>query len=37
MNLLILDLDGTLWDHEDASRLTPPYEFHGDYLIDSNG
>ncbi len=37
MKLLILDLDGTLWDHEDASRLTPPYEFHGDYLVDSTG
>ncbi|WP_258083714.1 magnesium-dependent phosphatase-1 [Thermococcus thermotolerans] len=37
MKLLVLDLDGTLWDHEDASRLTPPYEFHDDYLIDSNG
>ena len=37
MKLLVLDLDGTLWDHEDASRLTPPYEFHGDYLVDSTG
>lgn len=37
MRLLILDLDGTLWDHEDASRLTPPYEFHGDYLVDAYG
>ncbi len=37
MKLLILDLDGTLWDHEDASQLTPPYEFHGDYLVDSTG
>lgn len=37
MRLLILDLDGTLWDHEDASRLTPPYEFHSDYLVDAYG
>ncbi|NJE60593.1 magnesium-dependent phosphatase-1 [Thermococcus sp. 21S7] len=37
MKLLVLDLDGTLWDHEDASRLTPPYEFHDDYLVDSTG
>ncbi|NJE05287.1 magnesium-dependent phosphatase-1 [Thermococcus sp. M36] len=37
MKLLILDLDGTLWDHEDASRLIPPYEFHGDYLRDVHG
>ncbi|ASJ05260.1 magnesium-dependent phosphatase-1 [Thermococcus barossii] len=37
MKLLVLDLDGTLWDHEDASQLTPPYEFHDDYLVDSNG
>jgi magnesium-dependent phosphatase-1 len=37
MRLLVLDLDGTLWDHEDASQLTPPYEFHEDYLIDAYG
>ncbi|NJE04506.1 magnesium-dependent phosphatase-1 [Thermococcus sp. MV11] len=37
MILLVLDLDGTLWDHPDASRLSPPYEFHGDYLVDSTG
>ncbi len=37
MRLLILDLDGTLWDHEDASRLTPPYEFYDDYLVDAYG
>jgi len=37
MRLLVLDLDGTLWDHEDASRLVPPFEFHGDYLADANG
>lgn len=37
MRLLVLDLDGTLWDHEDASRLVPPYEFHGDYLTDAYG
>ena len=37
MRLLVLDLDGTLWDHGDASRLVPPYEFHGDYLSDAYG
>ncbi len=37
MRLLVLDLDGTLWDHEDASQLTPPYEFHGDSLTDAYG
>lgn len=37
MRLLVLDLDGTLWDHEDASRLKPPYRFSGDCLFDSRG
>ena len=37
MRLLVLDLDGTLWDHEDASRLTPPYELHGECILDANG
>ncbi len=37
MRLLVLDLDGTLWDHEDASRLVPPYEFHGDCVVDAFG
>jgi len=37
MRLLVLDLDGTLWDHEDASILDPPFEFRGDRLIDSTG
>ncbi|ASJ07753.1 magnesium-dependent phosphatase-1 [Thermococcus siculi] len=37
MRLLVLDLDGTLWDHEDASRLVSPYDFHNDYLVDSIG
>ena len=37
MRLLVLDLDGTLWDHEDASRLVPPYKFHGDCLTDAHG
>jgi magnesium-dependent phosphatase-1 len=37
MRLLVLDLDGTLWDHEDASQLAPPYEFYEDYLIDAYG
>ena len=37
MRLLVLDLDGMLWDHEDASRLVPPYEFHDDCLTDAHG
>ncbi len=37
MRLLVLDLDGTIWDHEDASRLDPPYEFHGGHLTDAHG
>lgn len=37
MKLLVLDLDGTLWDHENASQLKPPYCFYGDYLVDSAG
>jgi len=37
VKLLVLDLDGTLWDHEDASCLSPPYTFHGDHLIDARG
>jgi len=35
LKLLVLDLDGTLWDHEDASQLVPPYKFQGDMLIDA--
>ncbi|WP_456423358.1 magnesium-dependent phosphatase-1 [Thermococcus sp.] len=37
MRLLVLDLDGTLWNHGDASRLSPPYRFSGDCLFDSKG
>ncbi|NJD98389.1 magnesium-dependent phosphatase-1 [Thermococcus sp. LS1] len=37
MKLLVLDLDGTLWDHEDASLLMLPYEFYDDYLVDAYG
>jgi len=37
MRLLVFDLDGTLWDHWDASRLNPPYRFSGDCLFDSKG
>jgi predicted phosphatase len=37
MRLLVLDLDGTLGDHEDASRLVPSFEFHTDYLVDAYG
>ncbi|WP_457741569.1 magnesium-dependent phosphatase-1 [Thermococcus sp.] len=37
MRLLVLDLDGTLWDHEDASQLEPPYHFSDDCLTDSKG
>ncbi|ALM75060.1 magnesium-dependent phosphatase-1 [Thermococcus barophilus] len=37
MRLLILDLDGTLWDHEDASQLVPPFEVHDDTVIDAYG
>lgn len=37
MRLLVLDLDGTLWDHEDASRLVPPLERSGDCVRDPYG
>lgn len=37
MRLLVLDLDGTLWDHEDASRFSPPYCFSDDCLFDFKG
>lgn len=37
-DLIILDLDLTLWDHEDASSLTPPFERRGeDSAADSSG
>ncbi len=38
IKLLVLDLDGTLWDHLDASSLTPPYTRIGeDTVVDSQG
>lgn len=37
MKLLILDLDGTLWNHEDASQLVPPYKAEGNKVIDAYG
>ena len=37
MKLLVLDLDGTLWDHEDASRLVPPFRVYGDRVVDAYG
>lgn len=37
MKLLVLDLDGTLWDHEDASRLVPPLRVAGDKVVDAYG
>ncbi len=35
--LLFLDLDGTLWDHFDASVLKPPFCRDGFCLVDSCG
>ncbi|AIF70077.1 Magnesium-dependent phosphatase [Palaeococcus pacificus DY20341] len=37
MRLLVLDLDGTLWDHEDASRMVPPFEVYGNRVVDAYG
>ncbi|GAB6103022.1 magnesium-dependent phosphatase-1 [Thermococcus atlanticus] len=39
MKLLVLDLDGTLWDHEDASRLVPPFlvSSDGEGVVDAYG
>ncbi|HHI00761.1 MAG TPA: magnesium-dependent phosphatase-1 [Thermococcus litoralis] len=37
MKLLVLDLDGTLWDHQNASRLIPPFERKGNEIIDAYG
>ncbi len=38
IKLLVLDLDGTIWDHLDASSLTPPYTKIGeDIVVDSRG
>ncbi len=37
MKLLVLDLDGTLWDHKDASRLVPPLKVVGNKVIDAYG
>ncbi len=36
--LLAVDLDGTLWDHEDVSRMKPPFRRISQYVImDSQG
>ncbi len=36
--LVILDLDKTVWDHEDASSLKPPFKKHSsDEVVDSEG
>jgi len=35
--VVFIDLDGTLWDHEDISQTTPPYTCTGDILVDSQG
>ncbi len=36
--LVILDLDGTLWDHWDASKLEPPFRLiNRDTLVDRKG
>ncbi len=36
--LLFIDLDGTLWDHKDISRLSPPFTRIGeDIIVDSKG
>lgn len=36
--VLFMDLDGTLWDHEDISTLKPPFKKTSDYsFIDSHG
>ncbi len=37
IKLLVLDLDGTVWDHLDASSLKPPYRrISNDIVVDSN-
>lgn len=38
MKLIVFDLDGTLWDHEDASQLSPPLRrISEDVIVDSKG
>ncbi len=38
IKLLVLDLDGTVWDHPDASSLQPPYtKLDDDVAVDSRG
>ena len=38
MKLVVFDLDGTLWDHEDASQLIPPLKkLSEDVIVDSKG
>lgn len=34
---VFIDLDGTLWDHEDASQLNPPFKKIGHCIIDRVG
>ncbi|MCE4604718.1 MAG: magnesium-dependent phosphatase-1 [Aeropyrum sp.] len=34
--LLLLDLDGTLWDHLDISSLTPPFRRVGEDVIEDS-
>ncbi len=36
--LLAVDLDGTLWDHEDVSKMKPPFRRINQYaIVDSRG
>jgi len=38
IRLVIFDLDCTLWDHDDASTLRPPFRLENeDTIIDANG
>ncbi len=38
LKLVILDLDKTIWDHEDASSLKPPFKKRSnDEMVDSEG
>jgi HAD superfamily phosphatase (TIGR01681 family) len=36
--VVFMDLDGTLWDHEDISQLTPPFKrISSEEIVDSSG
>uniref|UniRef100_A0A7C2BKA1 Magnesium-dependent phosphatase-1 n=1 Tax=Thermosphaera aggregans TaxID=54254 RepID=A0A7C2BKA1_9CREN len=36
--IVFVDLDGTLWDHEDVSQMHPPFRKMGEgVIVDSNG